>query len=90
MKITLLKSENYARSPWKNGGGIFTDIADAHRKDAHTKNWDTLLWRVASTPIAAPGPFSHQPGSARLQMWRGLSGRGPKALGQALDDGERF
>lgn len=25
MKTTLLKSEDYTRSPWKNGGGVFTD-----------------------------------------------------------------
>ena len=25
MKTSLLKSEDYTRSPWKNGGGILTD-----------------------------------------------------------------
>lgn len=58
MKTTLLKFEDYIRSPWKNGGGIFTDIADAHRPGAAVKDWDSLLWRFASTPIVAPGPFS--------------------------------
>jgi environmental stress-induced protein Ves len=47
MKTTLLKSEDYARSPWKNGGGIFTDIADAHRAESNVKDWDSLLWRFA-------------------------------------------
>jgi len=90
MKTTLLKSENYTRSPWKNGGGIFTDIADAHRTDAPRKDWDSLLWRFAATPIVAPGAFSHMPGIDRLQMV--VSGRGLvlKASGQEFDEREPF
>nr|GAJ30926.1 hypothetical protein BDOA9_0100980 [Bradyrhizobium sp. DOA9] len=70
----MLNPEDYTRSPWKNGGGVFTDIADAHRADAPRKDWDSLLWRFASTPIVAPGPFSHMPGIDRLQMV--VEGRG--------------
>ncbi|MBP0116459.1 HutD/Ves family protein [Bradyrhizobium vignae] len=90
MKTTLLRPENYTRSPWKNGGGIFTDIADAHRTDAREKSWDSLLWRFASTPIVAPGPFSHMPGIDRLQMV--VDGRGLvlKAPGQEFDEREPF
>ncbi|WP_454650541.1 HutD/Ves family protein [Bradyrhizobium liaoningense] len=90
MKTTLLNPENYTRSPWKNGGGIFTDIADAHRDDAPRKNWDSLLWRFASTPIMAPGPFSYMQGIDRLQMvvdGRGLVLRSPM---QAFDEREPF
>lgn len=90
MKTTLLKSEDYARSPWKNGGGVFTDIAGAHRADARVKNWDSLLWRFAATPIAASGPFSHMPGIDRLQMV--VAGRGLvlRAPGQEFDEREPF
>lgn len=90
MKTTLLKSEDYTRSPWKNGGGIFTDIADAHRPGAPAKDWDSLLWRFASTPIMAPGPFSHMPGIDRLQMV--VAGRGLvlKASTQEFDEREPF
>lgn len=90
MKTTLLKSENYTRSPWKNGGGIFTDIAGAHRADAPAKDWDSLLWRFAATPIVTPGPFSHMPGIDRLQMV--VRGRGLvlKAPGQEFDEREAF
>ncbi|MGY3038176.1 environmental stress-induced protein Ves [Bradyrhizobium sp. USDA 4354] len=89
MKTTLLNPENYTRSPWKNGGGIFTDIADAHRANA-PKDWDSLLWRFASTPIVAPGPFSHMPGIDRLQMV--VEGRGLvlKAPTQEFDEREAF
>lgn len=90
MKTTLLKSDDYTRSPWKNGGGIFTDIADAHRKDAPVKNWDSLLWRFASTPIVMPGPFSFMPDIDRLQMVVGGRGLVLKAPGQDFDEREPF
>ncbi|MDN3276512.1 HutD family protein [Frankia sp. RB7] len=90
MKTTLLKSEDYTRSPWKNGGGIFTDIADAHRPGATTKDWDSLLWRFASTPIVAPGPFSHMPGIDRLQMVIGGRGLVLKTPEQEFDEREPF
>lgn len=90
MKTTLLKSEDYSRSPWKNGGGIFTDIADAHRPGAAVKDWDSLLWRFASTPIVAPGPFSHMPGIDRLQMVVGGRGLVLKSPTQEFDEREPF
>ena len=90
MKITLLTSEHYTRSPWKNGGGIFTDIADAHRADAAVKDWDSLLWRFATTPIVAPGAFSFMPGIDRLQMVVGGRGLVLKAPGQDFDEREPF
>lgn len=90
MKTTLLAPENYTRSPWKNGGGVFTDIADAHRANAPQKDWDSLLWRFASTPIVAPGPFSYMPGIDRLQMV--VAGRGLvlKSPTQEFDEREPF
>jgi environmental stress-induced protein Ves len=90
MKTTLLKSEDYTRSPWKNGGGIFTDIADAHRADAPAKDWDSLLWRFAFTPIVAPGPFSYMPGIDRLQMVVGGRGLVLKSPSQDFDEREPF
>jgi environmental stress-induced protein Ves len=90
MKTTLLTSEDYTRSPWKNGGGIFTDIADAHRADAQAQDWDSLLWRFASTPIVAPGPFSYMPGIDRLQMVVGGRGLVLKSPSQDFDEREPF
>ncbi|MET3910501.1 environmental stress-induced protein Ves [Bradyrhizobium sp. S3.3.6] len=90
MKTTLLKSENYTRSPWKNGGGIFTDIADAHRPGAAVKDWDSLLWRFAATPIVAPGPFSPMAGIDRLQMVVGGRGLVLKSPTQEFDEREPF
>ena len=55
-----------------------------------TKDWDSLLWRFASTPIVAPGPFSHMPGIDRLQMVIGGRGLVLKAPGQEFDEREPF
>ncbi|MDD1529519.1 hypothetical protein C7U92_20890 [Bradyrhizobium sp. WBOS7] len=90
MKTTLLTPEDYTRSPWKNGGGIFTDIAGAWRTEAAAKDWSSLLWRFASTPIVASGPFSHMPGIDRLQMV--VAGRGLvlKSPTQEFDEREPF
>lgn len=90
MKTTLLTAENYTCSPWKNGGGVFTDIADAHRADAPVKDWDSLLWRFASTPIVAPGPFSYMPGIDRLQMVVGGRGLVLKGRDREFDEREPF
>ena len=90
MKTTLLQPENYTRSPWKNGGGVFTDIADAHRADSSVKDWDSLLWRFASTPIVTPGPFSYMPGIDRLQMVVGGRGLVLKSPAQEFDEREPF
>jgi environmental stress-induced protein Ves len=90
MKATLLRSEDYTRAPWKNGGGVFTDIADAHRAGTTIKDWDSLIWRFASTPIVAPGPFSYMPGIDRLQMVVGGRGLVLKARGQEFDEREPF
>ncbi|WP_187435871.1 HutD/Ves family protein [Bradyrhizobium hipponense] len=90
MKTTLLKPENYTRSAWKNGGGVFTDIADAHRADAAAKDWDSLLWRFAATPIVSPGPFSYMPGIDRLQMVVGGRGLVLKAQDREFDEREPF
>lgn len=90
MKTTLLTSKDYTRSPWKNGGGIFTDIADAHRPGSPARDWDSLLWRFASTPIVAPGPFSYMPGIDRLQMVVGGRGLVLKSPTRDFDEREPF
>ena len=61
--ITPLDPDRYQRTPWKNGGGVTTDIA-----------FDGDVWRFSRTPITAPGPFSDYTGFDRLQVL--ASGRG--------------
>jgi len=55
--ITPLDPAGYVRTPWKNGGGVTTDIA-----------FDGDVWRFSRTPITAAGPFSDYAGFDRLQV----------------------
>ncbi|MBS0539156.1 MAG: HutD family protein [Proteobacteria bacterium] len=66
-KITPITPAEYRRIPWKNGGGISTDIAT----DAATGG---EVWRFGRTPIPVPGPFSDYTGYDRVQVL--VAGRG--------------
>ncbi len=61
--IMPLDPDKYARTPWKNGGGVTVDIA-----------FDGDVWRFGRTPITAAGPFSDYTGFDRLQVL--VAGRG--------------
>ncbi|POR46812.1 HutD/Ves family protein [Bosea psychrotolerans] len=66
--FTPLPSEAFRRTPWKNGGGVTIDIADAYREGATPGSWDGMIWRFGRTSIVAPGPFSDLTGYERLQL----------------------
>lgn len=57
MRVHHLKPQDYRRTPWKNGGGVTTDIAH-----------DGEVWRFSRTPITTSGPFSDYAGFDRVQM----------------------
>jgi len=61
--ITWLDPAQYRRTPWKNGGGTTTDIAEQDD-----------VWRFGRTPITTPGPFSDYSGFDRVQVL--VAGRG--------------
>jgi environmental stress-induced protein Ves len=72
--ITRLDPARYRRTPWKNGGGVAIDIADAWRPGAVEGDWSGMIWRFGRTAIVAPGPFSDLSGYDRLQTL--VAGRG--------------
>ena len=55
--IKLLDPAQYRRTPWKNGAGTTTTIAE-----------QSGVWQFGRTPIAAAGPFSDYTGFDRLQV----------------------
>jgi environmental stress-induced protein Ves len=86
MDITRLDPAAYRRTPWKNGGGITIDIADAYAPGAVPGGWSGMLWRLGRTQIVAPGPFSDLTGYDRILTV--IGGRGlvlEIADGTALD-----
>jgi environmental stress-induced protein Ves len=66
--FTPLAPESFRRTPWKNGGGVTIDIADAYRERAVPGSWEGMIWRFGRTSIVAPGPFSDLSGYERLQL----------------------
>jgi environmental stress-induced protein Ves len=91
MDTTRLDPAAYRRTPWKNGGGITIDIADAYAPGAAAGSWNGMLWRLGRTQIVEPGPFSDLSGYDRILTV--IGGRGlvlEIAAGQALDVREPF
>jgi environmental stress-induced protein Ves len=66
--ITALDPAGYRRSPWKNGGGVTVDIADACRDGAAPGAWEGMIWRFGRTAITTAGPFSDLSGYDRVQV----------------------
>jgi environmental stress-induced protein Ves len=89
--ITRLDPAAYRRTPWKNGGGVTIDIADAYAPGAAAGSWSGMLWRLGRTRIVEPGPFSDLTGYDRILTV--IGGRGlvlEIAGGAALDVREPF
>jgi environmental stress-induced protein Ves len=59
--LRVLQPSDYATVPWKNGGGVTSDILVL---PAGASNDDVAL-RVSLAPITAAGPFSSFPGVER-------------------------
>lgn len=66
LAITRIAASGYRRTPWKNGGGVTVDIADAYRPDAEPGGWTGMVWRFGRTRIEVPAPFSDLSGNDRL------------------------
>jgi hypothetical protein len=73
-RLTAVPASGFRRTPWKNGGGVSTDVADSYRPDAAPGAWDGVVWRLSRTQIVTPGPFSDLTGYERLQVV--IAGRG--------------
>lgn len=58
--ITRLSPADHRRVPWKNGGGVTTELAVEPAADGR------FVWRVSIADVVEPGPFSAFPGYDRL------------------------
>ena len=58
----ILRSSDYQRMPWKNGGGVTAEIWKATAPDG------AMLWRLSIADVAGDGPFSAFPGIDRWIM----------------------
>lgn len=60
--IQIVRAENHREMPWRNGGGVTTEIA-VYPPGASMENFE---WRVSLATMAGAGPFSAFPGVDRL------------------------
>lgn len=58
----ILRSTDYQRMPWKNGGGTTTEIWK------QVSPAGEMLWRLSIADVASDGPFSEFPGIDRWIM----------------------
>jgi environmental stress-induced protein Ves len=59
--MRILPAENHRRMPWKNGGGVTTEIAVFPAG----AGLDGFEWRLSMANVAVDGPFSSFPGVDR-------------------------
>jgi uncharacterized protein len=57
--MRILKSQNFLRMPWKNGGGMTHEIA-------RLGDGDDFLWRLSIADVAVSGAFSLFPKHQRI------------------------
>lgn len=57
--MRLIRRSDLAETPWRNGGGVTREIAEA-RRDGQ------LLWRLSMADVASDGPFSDFSGLMRV------------------------
>ena len=83
MLTHVISPDRYRRMPWKNGGGVTTEIAVF----PDGAGMDSFDWRISTARVDSPGPFSIFPGIDRsLAMLNGagmtlqLAGIGTRTL----------
>ncbi|MGW5780130.1 HutD/Ves family protein [Streptomyces sp. NPDC003863] len=62
MAPQILRAHDRTPAPWKNGGGITTEVM-AHPQGAGT---DDFAWRISVADVASSGPFSAFEGVDRI------------------------
>ncbi|AJF63835.1 HutD/Ves family protein [Streptomyces vietnamensis] len=62
MAPRILRAHDRTPAPWKNGGGITTEVL-AHPQGAGT---DDFAWRISVADVASSGPFSAFEGVDRI------------------------
>ncbi|MFE5598177.1 HutD family protein [Streptomyces coelicoflavus] len=61
MAPQILRAEDRTPAPWRNGGGVTSEVA-AHPPGAGTGDF---LWRISIADVGGEGPFSAFPGIDR-------------------------
>ena len=77
--MKILRASNHRQMPWKNGGGVTTEIA-VGPPGASVGDFD---WRISMATVAADGPFSRFDGIDRTLTVLSGQGLGLDVKGEA-------
>lgn len=66
--MTPLPQQDFRRTPWKNGGGVTINFADACHPGVAADSWNGMIWRFGRTAIVVSAPFSDLAGYERMQL----------------------
>ena len=68
IRLTPINPAAFRHTPWKNGGGVTIDVAEAVLPGFAPGSWEGMVWRFGRTAIMKPGPFSDLSGFDRAQV----------------------
>ncbi|MFH1345093.1 MAG: HutD family protein [Pseudomonadota bacterium] len=68
VRLTPIDPAAFRHTPWKNGGGVTIDVAEAMLPGFAPGSWEGMVWRFGRTAIVTPAPFSDLSGFDRRQM----------------------
>lgn len=68
VRLTPIDPAAFRHTPWKNGGGVTIDVAEAMLPGFAPGSWEGMVWRFGRTAIVTPGPFSDLSGFDRAQV----------------------
>ncbi len=74
VRLAPIEPSAFRHTPWKNGGGVTIDVAEALLPGFAPGSWEGMVWRFGRTAIVTPGPFSDLSGFDRQQVL--VSGQG--------------
>jgi environmental stress-induced protein Ves len=68
VRLATIDPAAFRHTPWKNGGGVTTDVAESMLPGFAPSSWEGVVWRFGRTAIVTPGPFSDLSGYDRQQV----------------------
>jgi hypothetical protein len=68
VRLAPIDPAAFRHTPWKNGGGVTIDVAEAVLPGFAPGSWEGMVWRFGRTAIVTPGPFSDLSGFDRRQV----------------------
>ena len=90
IRLAPIDPAAFRHTPWKNGGGVTIDVAEAMLPGFAPGSWEGMVWRFGRTAIVTPAPFSDLSGFDRQQVLVSGSGLVLETLAGEIDVRQPF